>query len=44
MPDGPNVVTVAASMLAANTAFGGIIYFIINFVFYRNCGSKCVTR
>ena len=41
VPDGPDVVTVAASTLAVGTAFGGIVYFI-DFVFYCNCGSECV--
>ena len=31
-------------MLATGTAFGGIIYFIINFVFYRNLGSEYITQ
>ena len=44
VPDGPNVVTVTASVFAVSTAFSGIIYFIINFVFYRNRSSECVTR
>ena len=42
VPDGFNVITVAAGALAAGTAFGGIIYFIVDFIFYRNCGSECV--
>ena len=44
MPDGPDIVTVTAGMLTASTAFGGIVYFIINFVFYCNFGSECVTQ
>ena len=44
MPNGPNIITVAASILTTSTAFGGIIYFIINFVFYYNRGSECVTQ
>ena len=44
IPDGPNIITIAASMLTAGTALGGIIYFIINFIFYRNLGSKCVIQ
>ena len=43
MPDGPNVITIAASTLTASTAFSGIVYFIIDFVFYYNLGSECVT-
>ena len=42
MPDGPDIIIITTSMFATNTAFGGIMYFI-DFVFYRNCGSKCVT-
>ena len=44
MPNGPDVVTVATSIFAAGTALGGILYFIIDFVFYCNLGSECVTR
>ena len=43
MPNGPDIVTIAASVLTASTAFGGIIYFIINFIFYYNRGSKYIT-
>ena len=42
VPDGPNIVTITAGALAAGTAFGGIVYFVVDFVFYRNCGSECV--
>ena len=42
MPNSPNVVTVATSTLAASTAFGGILYYIVDFVFYCNCGSECI--
>ena len=44
VPDSPNIVTVATSVLAAGTAFSGIVYFIVDFIFYRNRNSKCVTR
>ena len=43
MPDGLDIITVTASILAASTAFSGILYFIIDFVFYCNFGSKYVT-
>ena len=42
VPNGLNIVTVTASVLTASTAFNSIMYFIINFVFYRNRGSECV--
>ena len=44
VPNGPNIVTVAAGIFTASTAFSGILYFIIDFVFYRNYSSECVTR
>ena len=44
VPDGPNIVTVAAGVFAAGTALSGILYFVIDFVFYRNLSSECVTR
>ena len=44
VPDGPNIITITASVFAANTAFSGIIYFVINFIFYHNLSSECVTR
>ena len=42
MPDSPDIITITAGVLAAGTTFGGIIYFIIDFVFYCNLGSECV--
>ena len=44
MPNGPDIITVAASIFAAGTAFSGILYFIVDFIFYRNLSSECVTR
>ena len=44
VPNGPDIITVATGTLAASTAFSGILYFIINFIFYRNCSSECVTQ
>ena len=44
MPDGPDVITIAANILTASTAFGGIIYFIIDFVFYCNLSSEYITQ
>ena len=33
VPDGPNVITVAAGIFAVGTAFSGILYFVVDFVF-----------
>ena len=44
MPDGPEViVTTSAIIAAASIAFGGILSLFL-FHFYRNCGSKYITR
>ena len=40
VPDGPNIITIAAGMFAASTAFSNILYF----VFYRNRSSKYITQ
>ena len=43
MPNSPNIITIAASIFATSTAFNSILYFIINFIFYCNRGSKYIT-
>ena len=44
VPDGPDIVTVAANMFTAGTALSGIMYFVVDFVFYHNLNSECVTQ
>ena len=44
VPNGLDVVTIAANTFAAGTAFSGILYFVVDFIFYCNFGSECVTR
>ena len=41
VPNGPDIVGIAGTF-AASTAFSGIIYFCIDFIFYYNFGSECV--